>query len=170
MIYIYCPKCKVRQSANEFDYIEEPIKDPLIVCSLCNGRFTQGESLDFEWDSMIRSRMDKFPKIFFKEYLELMESLRGIKMHPNWIPLQYKSELQILSDISTVEFFQRWNLFKYFQIEKHNEREVKHIKLYEISESPIFKEIFRIYFGINIHDDNALKIVSRDQKINEVIS
>ncbi len=163
-MWIYCPRCEVKQPTINFIYKDEnPKKEPIIKCSLCSNEFGQGEALEFEWDIMIKSQMDKFPRKFFKEYLDILEV---IKM-PDWIPLQYKSDVQF-GDGLTVEFFKKWNLFEYFNIE--NVHTVKHTKLYEISGSPIFKEIFRLYFGLNIHDENASKIVERDTKIDDMIS
>lgn len=70
-------------------------------------------------------------------------------------------------DKLTTEFYKKWNLYEYYHIDQ--KIEIKHHKLFEISSSPIFKEIFRNHFNIDINDDNASLIVERDLKISSIL-
>lgn len=160
---MYCPSCKKNQPSINFTYQEIDNEEPIIICTLCNYEFLQRESLEFEWDFMIELQMKRFSKIFFNDYFYLRYL----------VDLRYKdtvmrSSYEAYIDGLTTDFYKKWNLYDYYHIDR--EKEIKHHKIFEISNSPVFKDIFIKYFNIDINDTDAYLILQRDLKINNILS
>lgn len=150
---MYCPKCEVNQDIKDFDCDHD---GGSIICKLCQSEFDQAESLDFEWDIMIRNNMKRFPKKFFKEYFDLLS-------------VEFDSLLDLATcELKVDKFYHKWDLFTYF--ETNSQKKVGYKFLHEIKSSVVIRECFRNHFGTAINNKNAHYVVNRDIKIDDILN
>lgn len=145
---MYCPKCEINQNIKDFDCNHD---GGSIVCKLCKSEFDQAESLDFEWNLMIKNNMKRFPKIFFKEYFDLLS-------------VEFDNPLDV------DKFYHKWDLFTYFEKKPEHFDRIGYRFLHEIRSSVVIKEVFRNHFGTMLNSVNAHHVVNRDIKIDDILN
>ena len=150
---MYCPKCEINQNIKDFDCNHD---GGSIVCKLCKSEFDQAESLDFEWNLMIKNNMKRFPKIFFKEYFDLLS-------------VEFDNPLYGLAAYVD-KFYHKWDLFTYFEKKPEHFDRIGYRFLHEIRSSVVIKEVFRNHFGTMLNGVNAHHVVNRDIKIDDILN